>query len=60
MAIQEIALSGGVGLGRCSTSTVYRWARTINAILEREKYDWRVKPDIPNRGLLQTDIPETK
>ena len=39
MAIQEIALSGGVGLGRCSTSTVYRWARTINAILEREKYD---------------------
>lgn len=42
-AIEELALDGAVSLGRCSPSTVYRWAREINQRLEQEHYSWRVK-----------------
>ena len=51
-AIEELALSGTVGLGPCHPSTVYRWARTINKRLEAGKYDWRVKPDVKNRAVI--------
>lgn len=52
-AIEELALDGTIGLGQCSKSTVYRWAKKINQILETQKYDWRVKPDYKNRSLSQ-------
>lgn len=45
MAIEELALSGGISLGRCSRSTVYRWTKAINEYLDYSKYDWRVKAD---------------
>lgn len=45
MAVEEIALSGGISLGRCSRSTVYRWTKAINEYLERSKCTWRVKAD---------------
>lgn len=43
MAIEELALSGAIGLGRCHPSTQRRWVREINAILEHGKYPWRVR-----------------
>ena len=50
-AISELSLSGCIGLGRCSDSTVYRWAKAINEILERERYDWRVKANYKEKAL---------
>lgn len=44
-AIEEMAISSSVVVSG-SPSTVYRWARVINGILEREKYDWRVRADV--------------
>lgn len=41
--IEELSLSGAVGVGNCSKSTLYRYARQINNRLENQKYDWRVK-----------------
>lgn len=58
-AIAELSLSGTIGLGRCSESTVYRWAREINARLEAEKYDWRVKADAKNRSIYVASEEET-
>lgn len=53
-AIEELAVGpeNCISLGSCSKSTVYRWARECNEILEREKYDWRVKPDANQRLLV--------
>lgn len=51
-AVQELALSGAVGLGPCSKSTVYRWAREVNDILKTEKAEWRVKADVKNFALV--------
>ena len=48
MAVEEIGFDGSVGLGKCSRSTVYRWAKAMNEYLERNKYDWRVKADYKN------------
>lgn len=48
MAVEEISFDGGVSLGKCSRSTVYRWTKAINEYLERNKYDWRVKADYKN------------
>lgn len=42
MAIEELALSGAISLGKCSVSTLYRWRNEINERLERERADWRV------------------
>jgi len=41
MIIEELGFDGAVALD-CSRSTAYRTKKTINHILEREKYDWRV------------------
>ena len=43
LAIEEMALSGSIAIPG-SASTVYRWARIINGILERGKYDCASKP----------------
>lgn len=48
LAVEEIGLSGGISLGKCSRSTVYRWTKAINEYLEWNKYDWRVKADYKN------------
>lgn len=56
-AIEEMALSGEVGLGECSKSTVYRWAREINNRLAFQKATWRVAPDIPGRALKAIGLP---
>ena len=48
MAVEEIDMDGGISLGRCSRSTVYRWTKAINEYLEYNKYDWRVKADYKN------------
>lgn len=48
MAVEEIGFDGSVSLGKCSRSTVYRWAKAMNEYLERNKYDWRVKADYKN------------
>lgn len=53
MAIEELALSGSVYV-KGSTSTVYRWKRAINEILEHGNYDWRVKADIKTGVLTAT------
>lgn len=45
MAVEELGFDGGISLGRCSRSTVYRWTKAINEYLERDKYEWRVKAD---------------
>ena len=50
-AIEELALSGTVSLGRCSDSTVRRYKRAINEMLEHEKADWRVTADVKDRSL---------
>lgn len=51
LAIEELALSGSIGLGKCSVRTVYRWAKKINEILEAGNYDWRVKPEVKTRSI---------
>jgi hypothetical protein len=48
MAIEELCFDGGISLGRCSRSTVYRWTKAINEYLERDQYEWRVKADYKN------------
>lgn len=48
MAVEEIGMDGGISLGRCSRSTVYRLTKAINEYLEYNKYDWRVKADYQN------------
>ena len=48
LTVEEIAFDGSVSLGKCSKSTVYRWAKAINEYLERNKLDWRVKADYKN------------
>ena len=42
-AIEELALSGSISLGRCSKSTLYRWAKEINERLESTHCEWRVR-----------------
>ena len=37
LAVEELALSGGISLGRRSRSTVYRWTKAINEYLETNK-----------------------
>ena len=52
LAIEEMVIDGtGISLGRCSRSTVYRWAKECNEILERDKTEWRVKPNYKDCGL---------
>lgn len=52
LAIEEMSLDGtGVSLGRCSRSTVYRWAKECNRLLSEDKAGWRVKPDYKNCAL---------
>lgn len=50
--IEELALSGEIGVGRCSVSTLYRYARQINERLESGHYDWRVKADIKRMSIV--------
>lgn len=50
-AIEELSLSGEVSLGKCSRSTVYRWARKINDRLTQGNYSWRVKADAKTRTI---------
>lgn len=57
LAIEEMALSGSIAIPG-SASTVYRWARIINGILERGKYDWRVKADAKTGVLTVIDKEE--
>ena len=45
LAIEEIAISGAISLGKCSLRTLQRWCKDINRILETGKYDWRVYVD---------------
>ena len=60
LAIEEMAIDGaGVSLGRCSRSTVYRWAKNVNEILETDKTNWRVKPDYKNCCLEPYELPNT-
>lgn len=59
-AIEELALSGEVGLGDSSISTVYRWAREINRRLDHENYDWRVKVNDKARSLYQVSVDHYK
>lgn len=56
LVIAELAFDGSVSLGQCSRSTVTRWARDINDILEREGYEWRVKANYNEKALYQVDI----
>ncbi len=49
--IEELCLSGTVGVGARSKSTVYRYVRRINERLTAEKYDWRVKADVKNMAI---------
>lgn len=55
-AIAELSLSGSVGLGRCSRSTAYRWARIINQRLLAAKCEWSVKLDLANRCIDVSDV----
>ena len=48
MAVEELGFDGGISLGRCSRSTVYRWTKAINEYLERDGYEWRVNADYKN------------
>lgn len=50
-AIQELSLSGSIGLGPCHSSTLTRWARVINQRLEAQKANWRVKTDHKTNAL---------
>ena len=50
-AIEELALSGAVSLGRCSDSTIRRYKKVINEMLEHEKADWRVTADVKDKSL---------
>lgn len=50
-AIEELSLSGEISLGKCSRSTVYRWAKEINARLTQGNYFWRVKADAKTRTI---------
>lgn len=50
--IEELALSGIVGVGNCSKSTLYRYVRRINERLTAEKCDWRVKADAKNMSIV--------
>lgn len=45
LAIEELGMSGAISLGKCSLSTLYRWCRDINEILEIGKYEWRIYVD---------------
>lgn len=51
IAVAELHLSGAISLGRCSTRTLYRWAKDINEYLDRERADWRVKVN-PSDGII--------
>ncbi len=46
--IEELALSGVVGVGRCSRATLYRYVRRINERLIAGKCSWRVKANVKN------------
>lgn len=50
--IEELSLSGAVGVGNCSKSTLYRYVRQINERLERERYDWRVKAKVKDMAII--------
>ena len=50
--IEELCLSGAVGVGNCSKSTLYRYVRQINERLERENYDWLVKADAKDMTII--------
>ena len=43
MIIEEIGMDGVVGLGKCSSSTAYRYKKLINDHLAKNKCGWRVK-----------------
>lgn len=59
-AIEEMALSGEIGLGSCSRSTLYRWLKEINDRLARQRASWRaVINDVPSRCLRAVDLEET-
>ena len=59
MAVEEMYIDGtGVSLGRCSRSTVYRWAKNVNEILESDKVNWRVKPNYKDCCLDPYTLPE--
>lgn len=48
LAVEELAISGGISLGKCSRNTVYRWTKAINKYLKVNKYEWSVKADYKN------------
>lgn len=50
--IEELSLSGAVGVGNCSKSTLYRYVRQINERLERERYDWRVEAKVKDMAII--------
>ena len=50
--IEELCLSGAVGAGKCSKSTLYRYVRQINERLERERYDWRVEAKVEDMAII--------
>ena len=41
--IKEIDSKGSTFLGKCSRSTLYRWAQNINEKLRNGNYNWRVE-----------------
>lgn len=59
-AIEELSLSNEVGLGDCSASTVYRWARVINERLAWERAAWRVRPLPREHALVRVPAGDEK
>lgn len=59
-SIEELAMDGEVSLGRCSRSTLYRWAKEINERLEAQKYDWRVKAVPADNSLVAVPLSDVK
>lgn len=50
-AIAELHLSGSISLGKCSKSTLHRWAKLINERLIAERCDWRVRANIKTMSI---------
>ena len=55
LAVEELAISGKISLGRRSLSTVYRWKRAISDYLSREGYEWTVELNKNDKILYRVD-----
>lgn len=60
LAVEELALSGAISMGRCSRSTAYRNTKQVREYLESQHFPWDVRLKVEPAAVLPYTLYRTE